>query len=86
MGRVILDPKALAKIVAHCKERARSMFVASAAGRSRHGAGRAIFRSIENYHSAPAHKPDFKAHLLGGPKFDEFFVERDGDIGRDVET
>lgn len=26
--------------------------------------------------------PDLKAYLLGGPKFDDFEVERDGDTGR----
>jgi choline dehydrogenase len=28
---------------------------------------------------------DFKAHLLGGPKVDDFSAERDRDLGRDVE-
>jgi hypothetical protein len=32
-----------------------------------------------------AHKPDFKAHLLGGPKFDEFSITSDHEIGRDIE-
>lgn len=32
-----------------------------------------------------ARKPDFKAHLLGGPKVDDFFVERDRDAGRVLE-
>jgi len=32
-----------------------------------------------------AHRPDFKAHLLGGPKSDDFSIERDHDTGRVVE-
>jgi hypothetical protein len=30
------------------------------------------------------HKPDLHAHLLGGPKFDNFEVDRDRDTGRNV--
>jgi prevent-host-death family protein len=52
---------------------------------TRHGAARAVVLSIEDYDALAAHKPDFKAHLLGGPKFDEFSVARDRDLGRDVE-
>jgi antitoxin Phd len=39
---------------------------------TRHGAVRAVVLSIEDYNALTAHKPDFKAHLLGGPKFDDF--------------
>jgi antitoxin Phd len=52
---------------------------------TRHGAERAVVLSIEDYRTLAAHKPDFKAHLLGGPKFDDFSIERDRDTGRDVE-
>lgn len=52
---------------------------------TRHGAERAVVLSIEDYRALVAHKPDFKAHLLGGPKVDDFSIERDGDIGRQVE-
>jgi len=52
---------------------------------TRHGAERAVMLSIEDYRALIAHKPDFKAHLLGGPKVDDFTVERDRDMGRDVE-
>jgi len=41
--------------------------------------------SIEDYRALIAHKPDFKAHLLGGPKVDDFTIERDRDVGRKVE-
>ena len=52
---------------------------------TRHGAERAVVISIEDYRALVAHKPDFKAHLLGGPKIDDFSIERDRDTGRDVE-
>jgi hypothetical protein len=41
--------------------------------------------SIEDYRALAAHKPDFRAYLLGGPKVDDFSVERDRDTGRAVE-
>ncbi len=41
--------------------------------------------SIEDYQALVAHQPDFKAHLLGGPKVDDFSIERDRDTGRSVE-
>jgi antitoxin Phd len=52
---------------------------------SRHGAERAVVLSIEDYRALVAHKPDFKAHLLGGPTVDDFTIERDLDTGRNVE-
>ena len=52
---------------------------------TRHGAEHAVVLSIEDYRALVAHKPDFKAHLLGGPKVDDFTVERDRDTGRNVE-
>jgi antitoxin Phd len=52
---------------------------------TRHGAARAVVLSIEDYHALAAHKPDFKAHLLGGPKFDDFSVARDRDSGCNVD-
>jgi antitoxin Phd len=52
---------------------------------TRHGAERAVVLSIEDYRALIARKPDFKAHLLGGPKVDDFFIERDRDTGRTVE-
>ena len=41
--------------------------------------------SIEDYRALVARKPDFKAHLLGGPKIDDFSIERDRNTGRTVE-
>ena len=52
---------------------------------TRHGAKRAVVLSIKDYLALEALKPDFKAHLLGGPKVDDFVVERDLDVGRVIE-
>jgi antitoxin Phd len=52
---------------------------------TRHGAERAVLLSIEDYRALASHKPDFKAHLLGGPKVNEFPIERDRDTGRTVD-
>jgi antitoxin Phd len=54
---------------------------------TRHGTACAVVLSIEDYNALTAHKRDFKAHLLGGPKFEEFSVTRDRDVDsdRDVE-
>ena len=52
---------------------------------TRHGREQAVVLSIEDYRALEAKTPDFKAHLLGGPKFDEFAIERDRDTGRVVD-
>ena len=52
---------------------------------TRHGIERAVVLSVEDYRALAAHKPDFKAHLLGGPKVDDFAIERDRDPGRAIE-
>jgi len=52
---------------------------------TRYGAERAVVLSVENYRSLIAQKPDFKEYLLGGPKVDDFSVERDRDTGRAVD-
>ena len=41
--------------------------------------------SIEDYRALSESRPDFKAYLLGRPKVDDFSIERDLDVGRDVE-
>ena len=51
---------------------------------TRHGAERAIVLSIEDYRALTANRPDFKEYLLGGPKVDDFSIERDRDTGRRV--
>jgi antitoxin Phd len=52
---------------------------------TRHGAERAVILSIAEYRALTAHKPDLRAYLLGGPKVDNFEVERDRDTGREVD-
>ncbi len=52
---------------------------------TRHGTERAVIVSVKDYRALAAHKPDFKAYLLGGPKIDEFSIERQRDTGRTVE-
>ena len=52
---------------------------------TRHGAERAIVISIEDYRALMAHQPDFKAHLLGGPKVDDFSIDRGRDTGRSID-
>ena len=52
---------------------------------TRHGTERAVVLSIEDFRALAAHKPDFKAYLLGGPKVDDFPIERDRGTGRRVE-
>ena len=52
---------------------------------TRHGAERAVILSIEEYRRLTAPHSDFKAHLLGGPKVDEYEIERDRDAGRDID-
>jgi prevent-host-death family protein len=52
---------------------------------TRYGAERAVVISIEEYRTLAALKPNFKAYLLGGPKVDDFTIERNRDPGRAVE-
>jgi antitoxin Phd len=52
---------------------------------TRHGTERAVVLSIEEYRALSNAKPDFKAYLLGGPKFDDFEIERDPDTGREID-
>lgn len=52
---------------------------------TRHGKERAVVLSIEDYRALAAQRPDFKTYLLGGPKVDEFTVERDPDLGRTID-
>jgi antitoxin Phd len=49
---------------------------------TRHGTDRAVMLSIADYKRLVASRPEFKAHLLGGPKVDEFVVVRDLDEER----
>lgn len=52
---------------------------------TRHGAERAVVLSVEDYRALAARKPDFKTYLLGGPKVEDFTIERDRDTGRVID-
>jgi prevent-host-death family protein len=52
---------------------------------TRHGAERAVVLSIEDHRAPVAPKPDFKEYLMGGPKVEEFAIERDRDTARRVD-
>lgn len=51
---------------------------------TRHGEDRAVVLSIEDFRKLTANRPDLRAYLLGGPKVDDFDVERDRDSGREI--
>ncbi len=51
---------------------------------TRHGRERAVILSVDYYRDLVARISDFKAFLLGGPKVNEFELQRDRDTGRDV--
>ena len=42
---------------------------------TRHGTECAVVLSVEDYRAMATQRPDFKAHLLGGPKVDDFDLE-----------
>jgi antitoxin Phd len=48
------------------------------------GVERAAVLSIDDFRTLTAHKPGLKKYLLGGPKFDDFEIERDRDTGREI--
>ncbi len=52
---------------------------------TRHGEERAVLLSIEDYRALTARRPDFREHLLGGPKVEDFSIPRERDTGRTVE-
>ena len=52
---------------------------------TRHGSERAVLLSIEDYRALTAHKPDFRAYLLGGPKVNSFKIKRDRNVGREID-
>ena len=51
---------------------------------TRHGAERAVVLSIQDFQALTAKEPDFLEYLLGGPKVDDFAIERESDTGREV--
>ena len=46
---------------------------------TRRGTEHAVVLSVEDYRVLASHKPDFRAYLLGGPKVDDFSIEREQD-------
>jgi len=52
---------------------------------TRHGRERAVLLSIEDYRALLSRQTDVRDLLLGGPKVDDFIIERDGDRGREAE-
>jgi len=52
---------------------------------TKHGSDKAVVLSMADYRALTGHKPDFKEYLLGGPRVDSFDVERDRDMGREVD-
>jgi len=53
---------------------------------TRRGEERAVVISIKDFRESYRGKLDFKTFLLhGGPKFDDFEIERDPDCGRDID-
>jgi prevent-host-death family protein len=51
---------------------------------TRHGAERAVVLSIVDFRSLTAHKPGLRDYLLDGPKVDDFEIEPDHDMGREI--
>jgi len=51
---------------------------------TRHGSERAVVLSISDFRALTAHKPGLKEYLLGGPKVNDFEIERDRDTGRKI--
>lgn len=51
---------------------------------TKHGAERAVVLSIADFRSLTAHKPGLKEYLLGGPKVDNFEMDRERDLGREI--
>jgi hypothetical protein len=48
------------------------------------GVVRAVLLSIEEHHALTARQPTLKDYLLGGPKFDDFAIERDRNTGHEI--
>ena len=52
---------------------------------ARRGSERAVVLSIEEYHRLVETRPNLRDYLLGGPKVDDFKVERSKDRGREID-
>lgn len=47
-----------------------------------HDRAYAVLLSIEDYRVLLSQQPDVRAALLGGPKLDDFSIQRESDTGR----
>jgi antitoxin Phd len=52
---------------------------------AKRGTERAVVLSIEEYRWLVAARPNLRDYLLGGPKVDDFGVERSKDRGREID-
>jgi prevent-host-death family protein len=52
---------------------------------ARRGTERAVVLSIREFRKLTENKPNLRDYLLGGPKVDDFEVERSKDRGREID-
>jgi antitoxin Phd len=52
---------------------------------AKRGTERAVVLSIDEYHRLIRARPNLRDYLLGGPKVDDFEVERSKDRGREID-
>jgi prevent-host-death family protein len=52
---------------------------------TRHGVDRIVVLSIEDFEKLEPRRKDLRELLLGGPKFDDFEIERELDYGREID-
>ncbi len=52
---------------------------------TKHGKAKAVLLSIAAYEALAAGRPNFIDYLLSGPRFDDFEIERDKSLPRDVD-
>ena len=52
---------------------------------TRHGEERVVVLSIEDYENMEPRKKSLRELLLGGPKFDDLEIEREPDLGREID-
>lgn len=76
---LIYEAKARLSELVECANREGPQTIA------RHGKDRAVVLSIADYQALLAAKPNFKEHLLGGPKVDDLPIERSRETGREVD-
>lgn len=52
---------------------------------TKHGKAHSVVMSIDEFNRLTPRTKDLRELLLGGPKIDDFEVERDQDFGRDID-